>query len=246
MSEGGASSGCVLVEAVGGVVICSIGIPRPLVTVIEPALARDFLHLVAGVGVGLILCGSGEVMGEAGKCTLGAVAIAGSGAVTQGYRGAPGEVVEGVGRQVDRTGFLDRRWTVERVISGGDVKRSFRPGELCAVACRVILVGQCLAAGRGTGQPSGIVIDVADGIAGFVGGSRAPQQVVGVGDVVCSDRIGAAEQPVEVVVEAIVMLWPLRLSGCYTRRMESKKSALFFVALILSRRNDIASISSIG
>ena len=33
---------------------------------------------------------------------------------------------------------------------------------------------------------------------------------------------------------------------CYTRRIESKKSALFLVALILSSRNSIASISSIG
>ena len=150
MSEGGASGGRVLVEAVGGVAFGAVGIARPLVTVVGPALPCDFLHLVARVGGGLVLCGAGEVVCEGGQCTLGAVGIAGGGAVTQGHRGTPAEVIIGVGRQVDRAGFLDRGWTVQCVIGAGDVERGFRPGKAGAVACRVVLVGECLATGSGT------------------------------------------------------------------------------------------------
>ena len=39
---------------------------------------------------------------------------------------------------------------------------------------------------------------------------------------------------------------PIRASSVYPRRIESKKSALFFVARILSSRNSVASSSSIG
>ncbi len=81
------TGGCrVLVEAVGGVALGAVGIARPLVAVVGPALPCDFLHLVAGVGVGLVLCGAGKVVCEGGQCTLGAVGIAGGGAVTQGHR----------------------------------------------------------------------------------------------------------------------------------------------------------------
>ena len=150
MSERSASGCRVLVEAVGGVAFGAVGITRPLVTVVGPALPCDFLHLVTGVGIGLVLCGAGEVVCEGGKCILGAVTIAGGGAVTQGHCGTPAEVIVGVGRQVDRAGFLDRSWTVECVISGGDVERGLRPGKAGAVACRVVLVGECLATGSGT------------------------------------------------------------------------------------------------
>ena len=87
------------------------------------------IHLVTRVGIRLILCGAGEVVCESGHCTLGAVAITGGGAVTQGHRSTPAEVIIGVGRQVDRAGFLDRSWTVQCVIGAGDVERSLRPTE---------------------------------------------------------------------------------------------------------------------
>ncbi|SFU29733.1 hypothetical protein SAMN05216339_101213 [Nitrosomonas eutropha] len=189
MRERSAGSDGVLVEAVGGVALGAVGITRPLVQIIGPALACDFLRLVTGVAVGLILRGPCQVVSEAGKCTLGAVGIAGGSTVTQRYCGTTAEVIPGVGGQVDRAGFLDRGRTVERVIGAGDVERSLRPGEPGAVACRIILVGERLAAGSGAGQPSSIVIDIADGIAGFVGSRRAAEQVVGVGDIVRSGRI---------------------------------------------------------
>ena len=129
MRERSAGSDGVLVEAVGSVVPGAIGIACPLIQIIGPALACDFLRLVTGVAVGLILRGPCQVVSEAGKCTLGAVGIAGGSTVTQRYRGTTGEVVPGVSGQVDRAGFLDRRWTVEHVIGAGDVERSLRPGE---------------------------------------------------------------------------------------------------------------------
>lgn len=135
MSKGGPCCCRVLVEAVGGVAFGAVGITRPLVAVVGPALPCDFLHLVARVGIGLVLCGAGEVVCEGGQCTLRAVGIAGGGTVTQGHCGTPAEVIVGVGGQVDRAGFLDRGRTVERIERGRDVERGLRPGEPLAVDC---------------------------------------------------------------------------------------------------------------
>ncbi len=79
------------------------------------------IHLVTRVGIRLILCGAGEVVCESGHCTLGAVAITGGGAVTQGHRSTPAEVIVGVGGQVV-FGILDcGRQTVVAVSVGGIV-----------------------------------------------------------------------------------------------------------------------------
>jgi len=90
---------------------------------------------------------------EAGERALGAVAVAGGGAVAQRDRGATGEVVVGVGGQVGRAQFLDRARTVERVVGGGDVEAGLGPGQTGAVARCVVLVGKRLAAGGGAGEP---------------------------------------------------------------------------------------------
>lgn len=115
MSKGGPCCCRVLVEAVGGVALGAVGITCPLVAVVGPALPCDFLHLVARVGIRLILCSAGEVVCEGGQCTLRAVAIAGGGAVTQGHCGTPAEVIVGVGGQVV-FGILDG-WSAGRCCS---------------------------------------------------------------------------------------------------------------------------------
>ena len=73
MGERGAGCGGVLVQAVGGVALSAVGVARPLVQVVGPALAHDFLHGVAGVGEGLVLRGAGQVVREAGERALGDV-----------------------------------------------------------------------------------------------------------------------------------------------------------------------------
>ncbi|SFU29809.1 hypothetical protein SAMN05216339_101217 [Nitrosomonas eutropha] len=129
MREGGPCCCGVLVEAVGGVALGAVGITRPLVQIIGPALACDFLRLVTGVAVGLILRGPCQVVSEAGKCTLGAVGIAGGSTVTQRYRGTTAEVIPGVSGQVYGAGFLDRRWAIQCIECGRDVERGLRPTE---------------------------------------------------------------------------------------------------------------------
>ena len=58
VGERGTGCGGVLVQAVGGVALGAVGVARPLVQVVGPALAHDFLHGVAGVGRGLVLRGA--------------------------------------------------------------------------------------------------------------------------------------------------------------------------------------------
>ena len=65
---------------------------------------------------------------------------------------------------------------------------------------RFILVGQGFAAGGGAGQAADVVVDIADGVAGFVGSRFTADQVVAEADVVGGGRIGPAQQTVQVVV----------------------------------------------
>ncbi len=51
------------------------------------------------------------------------------------------------------------------VVAGGDVEARLRPGQPGAVAGRVVLIGQGLAAGGGPGEVVGVVPDVADRVA---------------------------------------------------------------------------------
>jgi hypothetical protein len=89
-------------------------------------------------------------LGEAGQRRLSVVAGDSGGAVTQGDRGAPRQVVVSVAGQVGDTQFLDRGRPVEGVIGRGDVERGgFRPGGADPVAGQVVLVGQGFATGSG-------------------------------------------------------------------------------------------------
>src|SRR5690606_32472915 len=97
---------------------------------------------------------------------------------------------------------LDRARAVERVVGGGDVERGLGPGQSRAVACRVVLVGERLAAGGGAGQAPGRIPHVGHGVAvvGVPGLGTTAQQVVGEGDVVRGRGVAAAGQAVQVVV----------------------------------------------
>jgi len=56
-----------LVQAVGGVALGAVGVARPLVQIVGPALAHDFLHGVAGVGGSLVLRGAGQTPVPSGR-----------------------------------------------------------------------------------------------------------------------------------------------------------------------------------
>src|SRR5690606_1478946 len=104
--------------------------------------------------------------------------------------------------QAGRAQLLDRRRTIEGVIGGGDVEARLRPGDPGAVARRVVLIGQCLAARGGAGEPPGVIPLIADSMA-VVGvlrlGAAAPQ-VVGEGDIIGGGGVAAFKQAVQVVV----------------------------------------------
>ncbi|MDO9164302.1 MAG: hypothetical protein Q8N35_16530 [Methylococcaceae bacterium] len=51
--------------------------------VVGPGGGFDVLDLVAGVGPGVVLDGTGQVLGEVGERRLGVISVAGSGAVTK-------------------------------------------------------------------------------------------------------------------------------------------------------------------
>jgi hypothetical protein len=98
----------VLVQAVAGVAGGGIGLggARPLVQVVVPSALDDLLGLVAGVAVVDVLGGASQVMRQAGQAALGAVGVAGTGAIAQGDEFAPGQVVVGVASQVDAAVFM--------------------------------------------------------------------------------------------------------------------------------------------
>ena len=89
---GEARLGATAQQVVGAVALGAVGVACPLVQVVGPALAHDFLHGVAGVGEGLVLRGAGEVVAEAGERALGAVAVAGGGDV-EGLSSRNGRIV---------------------------------------------------------------------------------------------------------------------------------------------------------
>jgi hypothetical protein len=172
-----------------------------LINIVVPAVRGDFPGLVARVAEADVFCRAGEVVGQAGEAGLGVVAVADGGAVAQRYGGAAREVVVAVaGDEVDGAVFLEAGRAVQGVVGGADVEAGFGPGEAGAVACRVVLVGECLATGGGAEDAAGIVVDIAGAEAAVVGGEAAAQQVVAEAGVVGGDRVAAADQAVEVVI----------------------------------------------